>query len=73
MSALSDGPSLEVREKIEGCVNSGKLIDDEIMSQLFKDVEEASHPTVKPSIVSSSFEGRQEKTQGFVLSGFPRT
>lgn len=32
MSALSDGPSLEVREKIESAIASGSLIEDEIMN-----------------------------------------
>jgi len=32
MSSLSDGPSLEVREKIESALASGTLIEDEIMS-----------------------------------------
>lgn len=74
MSALSDGPSLEVREKIKESINSGQLIEDEIMLQLFKDVEEKSHPTSKASIVSAGFEERgKTNTQGFVISGFPRS
>lgn len=44
MTALSDGPSLEVKDKIKSCVDSGSLIDDEIMNQLFLEAEEASHP-----------------------------
>lgn len=36
MAALSDGPSLEDREKITSSIDSGRLIDDEIMINLYK-------------------------------------
>ena len=62
MTALSDGPSLEVKEKIQSCIDSGQLIDDEIINQLFLEAEEDSHPTAKPSIVSANFDERNDNT-----------
>jgi len=40
VSALSDGPSLEIREKIKASVAKRELVDDSIINQLFKELEE---------------------------------
>ena len=40
VSALSDGPSLEIRERIKASVTKRELVDDSIMNQLFKELEE---------------------------------
>jgi len=40
VSALSDGPSLETRKKIKASVAKHELVDDSIMNQLFKELEE---------------------------------
>jgi len=40
VSALSDGPSLEIREMIKASVAKRELVDDSIMNQLFKELEE---------------------------------
>lgn len=73
MSALSDGPSLETREKIKASVANGELIDDAIMIQLIKELEEASHPKPKPSLVSQASDDQNDRVRGFVFTGFPRT
>lgn len=52
MNALSDGPSVETKEKIKASVTKGELIDDSIMVQLIRELEESSHPKPKPSMVS---------------------
>ena len=53
---------IEVKEKIQSCIDSGQLIDDEIINQLFLEAEEDSHPTAKPSIVSANFDERNDNT-----------
>lgn len=73
MSALSDGPSLETREKIRASVVNGELVDDTIMIQLIKELEEGSHPKPKPSLVSQASEDQNDRIRGFVFTGFPRT
>jgi len=40
VSALSDGPSLETREKIKASVTKGELVEDSIVNQLFKELED---------------------------------
>ena len=52
MTALSDGPSLETREKIKDSIDKGELVDDKIMIQLVKELEEGSHPKAKVSLTS---------------------
>lgn len=73
ISALSDGPSLETREKIKASVANGDLVDDSIMIQLIKELEEGSHPKAKPSLASLASEDQNERIRGFVFTGFPRT